>query len=70
VEPICENKIETLDEILDTDLDWGKYPGNNLFIPSVTYPELVKFLEDKRLKKTVSLYWVPYTKPGREMSML
>jgi hypothetical protein len=56
VEPKHEKKKETLDELLDADLDWGKHPGNNLVIPTVTYPELVKFLEDKRLKKTVSLY--------------
>lgn len=51
MEPTYEKETDTLDAILDTDLDWGNHARNNFAIPTVTSPELVTFLENKVLKK-------------------
>jgi len=51
VEPIYEKKLETLEELLDSDV----VLGNNSLISyaqnSLSYPELVKFLEHKSLQE-------------------
>jgi len=55
VEPKYGKKMETLDEILDKDVDWSKPVGNNFVTPTVTYPEFVTFLEDKGLKNPAAM---------------
>jgi len=50
-----EKKIETLDELLDSDVVWGNRPALNLAMNPATYPEIVKFLEQKKLKVDCSL---------------
>ena len=55
VEPMYEKKIETLDELLDSDVFWGNRPALNLDMNPATYPEIVRFLEHKKLKDDCSL---------------
>ena len=55
VEPMYEKKIETLDELLDSDVFWGNRPALNLAMNPATYPEIVNFLEHKKLKDDCSL---------------
>jgi hypothetical protein len=51
VEPMYKKKLETLDELLDSDVVYG-YQGFFTFAKDIpSYPELVKFLEHKRLKQ-------------------
>ena len=51
VEPKYEKKLETLDEILDSDVVYGYHPIINFYLNIVTYPEYVKFFEHKELKE-------------------
>jgi hypothetical protein len=57
VEPKYEKKLETLDELLESDVVYG----NDLFISYaqdiLSYPELVKFLEHKTLQEDGSDVW-------------
>jgi len=51
VEPNYEKKIETLDELLDSDLVFGH---NQLLLylkESVSYPEIVNFFDQKKQKE-------------------
>jgi len=54
VEPQYERRIETLDELLDSDTVYGYHPFINFFQGTADYPELVKFFEHKKLKEDCS----------------
>jgi hypothetical protein len=50
VELKYEKQLDTLDELLDSDVAYGNKPVLNLAQDTLSYPEFVKFLEQKRLK--------------------
>jgi hypothetical protein len=54
VEPAHEKKIETLDELQDSDIIYGYHPGIELFLKTVEYPEFDKFSGKKNLKEECS----------------
>jgi hypothetical protein len=54
VEPKYENKIETLDELLDSDVVYGYHPALNFAQDTLSYPEFVKFLGHKKLQQDCS----------------
>ena len=54
VEPKYEKKLETLDELLDSDLIYGYHPSLDYAQDTVAYPQFVKFLEHKKLKEDCS----------------
>jgi len=54
VEPMYEKKLETLDKLMDSDVVYGKNPLVSYAQDTVSYPELVKFLEHKRLQEDCS----------------
>ena len=49
-----DKKLETLDELLDSEVVYGYHPFINFFKDTVGYPEFVKFLEHKRLQEDCS----------------
>jgi hypothetical protein len=51
VEPKYEKKLETLEELLESDLVYGYYPLISFAQDTPSYSELVKFLEHKRLQE-------------------
>jgi hypothetical protein len=51
VEPKYEGKIETLDELLHSDLVYGHNPVFDYSKDTLSYPEFVKFLEHKKLRE-------------------
>jgi hypothetical protein len=56
VDPMYENKIETLDELLESDVVYGTHPTVSFAKDFVNNPEFVKFLENtKHLKRTASM---------------
>ena len=57
VEPKYEKKLETLDELLESDLVYGYYPLITFAQDTLSYPELVKFLEHKRLQEDATDIW-------------
>jgi hypothetical protein len=56
VEPNCEKQLETLDDLLHSDVVYGYHPLIYYIIGSVPYPELVTFFEQKTLKEDCSNY--------------
>jgi len=54
VEPKYGKKLETLDELLDSDVIYGYQSVINFGQDILSYPEFVKFLEHKRLKEDCS----------------
>jgi len=54
VEPKYEKKLETLDELLDSDIVYGYNSALNVVFGTVSNPELMMFLEHKRLKEDCS----------------
>jgi len=54
VEPKYEKKIETLDELLNSDLVYGYYPMLHFAASTVSYPEVVTFFERKERKEDCS----------------
>jgi len=54
VEPKYVKKLETLDELLDTDVVFGYHPFFTFPKDTLSYPEFVKFLEHKRLQEDCS----------------
>jgi len=54
VEPNYEKKLETLEDLLDSDVVYGYHPIINFFQDTVSFPEFVKFLEQKNLKEDCS----------------
>jgi len=51
VEPNYEKKIETLDELLNSDLVFGYFPSLQYVLSTVTYPEMDKFFDLKEQKE-------------------
>jgi hypothetical protein len=54
VEPKYEKKLETLDELLDSDVVYGYHPAINYFKDTIEYPEFSTFLDHKKLKEDCS----------------
>jgi len=54
VEPKYEKKIETLDEILNSELVLGYYQSLQFFLSTISYPEMVTFFELKEQKEECS----------------
>jgi hypothetical protein len=54
VEPTYEKKLDTLDELLDSDVVYGYHPIVNLLQGTAAYPEIVTFLEQKTLQEDCS----------------
>jgi hypothetical protein len=54
VEPKYGKEIETLDELLDSDVVYGYHPLINYFQDTASFPEFVKFLEHKKLQEECS----------------
>jgi hypothetical protein len=51
VEPKYEKKLETLDELLESDVVYGYHSALSFVLATVSYPEFVKFVEHKKLKE-------------------
>jgi Na+/H+ antiporter NhaA len=56
VKRMYERNLETLDELLDSDVVYGIHPFFSIAQDTVSYSELVKFLEHKRLKKKAAIF--------------
>ena len=54
VEPKYEKKLETIDELLDSNVVYGMHPYFTFAQDTFSYPELVKFIEHKRLQEDCS----------------
>jgi len=54
VEPNYEKKLETLEELLNSDVVYSYHPGINYAQDTISYPEVVKFVEHKDLKDDCS----------------
>jgi len=54
VETKYEEKLETLEELLDSDVVYGYHPAINAIQNTLSYSEFVKFLEYKKLKEDCS----------------
>jgi len=54
VEKKYEKKIETLDELLNSDVVYGYYPALHFAASTVSYPKFVTFFERKELKEDCS----------------
>jgi hypothetical protein len=51
VEPNYEKKLETLEEILESDVVYGYYPALNYIQYTISFPEFVNFQEHKEYKE-------------------
>jgi len=51
VEPKYEKKIETLDELLHSDIVYGYYPALQFVFSTISHPEFVRFFELKESKE-------------------
>jgi hypothetical protein len=51
VEPTYEKKLETLEELIESDVVFGSHLFFSFSQNTFSYPELVKFLEHKRLQE-------------------
>jgi len=54
VEKKYDRKLETLDELLNSDVVYGYHPFFTLAKDTLSYPEFVKFIEHKRLQEDCS----------------
>jgi hypothetical protein len=54
VEPKYEKKLETLDDLLHSDIVYGYHPFVNYMKDTLTFPEFVSFLNDKELQEDCS----------------
>jgi hypothetical protein len=54
VEPKYEKQLETLDDLLHSDIVYGYHPALNYIQDTISYPELVKFLQHKKLQEDCS----------------
>jgi hypothetical protein len=54
VEPKYEKQLETLDDLLHSDIVYGYHPAINQFQDTLSFPEFVKFLEHKKLQEDCS----------------
>ena len=57
VEPKYGKKLEILDELLDSDVVYGHKSALNVVLATVSYPELMTFLEQKSLQEDCSDIW-------------
>jgi hypothetical protein len=51
VEPMYEKKLEILDDLLQSDVIYGSHPMIKIVKDTIIIPEIIKFLEQKRLKQ-------------------
>jgi hypothetical protein len=54
VEPNYEKRLETLDDLLHSDVVYGYHPGIKLIQDTLSFPELVKFHMHKKLQEDCS----------------
>jgi len=54
VEPKYEKQLQTLDELLDSNVVHGYHPFVNYIQDTVSYPEFVKFFDHKKLREDCS----------------
>jgi hypothetical protein len=54
MEPNYEKKLETLEELLDSDVVYGYHPGMNYALDTFSVPEISKFVENIELKEDCS----------------
>jgi hypothetical protein len=54
VQPKYEKKLETLDDLLHSDVVYGYHPVLNLMQDTISYPDFVKFLQHKKLQEDCS----------------
>jgi hypothetical protein len=54
VQPKYEKKLETLDDLLYSDIVCGYHPAVNYIQDTISFPKLVKFLEHKKLHEYCS----------------
>ena len=54
MEPTYEKKMETLDELVESDVVYGYYPALNFALATLNFPELITFLEKKKLQEDCS----------------
>jgi len=54
VEPKYEKQLESLDELLDSDVVYGYHPFISFIQDTLSYPELVNFSEHKKLQEDCS----------------
>jgi ABC-type amino acid transport substrate-binding protein len=54
VEPKFEEKLETLDDLLKSEVVYGYHPVLNFILSTMSYPALVKFVEHKKLQEDFS----------------
>jgi hypothetical protein len=54
VEPKYEKQLQTLDELLESDVVYGYHTAINYFQDTISYPEFVKFLAHKKLQEDCS----------------
>jgi hypothetical protein len=54
VELAYENKIETFDELRDSDIIYGYHPATEIFMWTAEYPEFEKFSKSKKLREECS----------------
>jgi hypothetical protein len=57
VEPNYEKKLETLEDLLYSDVVYGYHSGINYAQDTFSYPEFVKFVEHKEQKEDCSNSW-------------
>jgi hypothetical protein len=57
VEPKYEKRLETLEDLLDSDVVYGYNPCINYTEDTVSYPEVVKFDDHKVLKEDCTDLW-------------
>jgi hypothetical protein len=57
VEPNYEKKLETFDELLNSDIFYGYHPAINYALDTISYTEFVNFVEHKERKEDCSNSW-------------
>jgi hypothetical protein len=54
VEPNYEKKLETLDDLLHSDVVYGYHPALNLILDTISHPEFVNFVKHKKPQEDCS----------------
>jgi len=54
VEPKYEKKIETFDDLIDSDVVYGNHPISHFFVETTSYPEYDRFLKHKKFQEECS----------------
>jgi hypothetical protein len=70
VEPNYEKKLETLEELLDSDVVYGYHPAINYALDTFSFPELSKFEENVELKEDCSDVWKCVEKKKKKRDMV